>query len=76
MALGDGIRRNFAKITQAERNRFVAAVKNMHDTLQFSDGHSFFHKLEEAHEFGHRSATNPHDPAVFLLWHRQLLHTF
>jgi hypothetical protein len=74
MALGDGIRRNFAKITQVERDRFVAAVKKMHDTLQFSDGVSFFAKLEEAHEFGHGSGA-PHDPAVFLLWHRQLLHT-
>src|SRR5437867_5154389 len=76
MDLGDGIRRNFAKITQTERDRFVAAVKNMHDTLQFSDGVSFFAKLEKAHELGHVSKTSPHDPAVFLLWHRQLLHTF
>ena len=74
MALGDGIRRNFAKITQVERDRFVAAVKKMHDNLQFSDGVSFFHKLEQAHEFGHASGA-PHDPAVFLLWHRQLLQT-
>jgi hypothetical protein len=74
MALGDGVRRNFAKITQTERDKFVAAVKKMHDTLQFSDGISFWHKLEQTHEFGHASGA-PHDPAVFMVWHRQLLHT-
>ena len=76
MALGDGIRRNFAKITQAERDKFVAAVQKMHDTLQFSDGVSFIKKLEDAHKIAHTQGEIPHDPAVFIVWHRELLHIF
>ena len=76
MALGDGIRRNFAKITQAERDKFVTAVKKMHDTLQFSDGVSFFKKLEDCHKIAHTMGEIPHDPSVFIVWHRQLLNIF
>jgi hypothetical protein len=64
MALGDGIRRNFAKITEAERGLFVKAVKTMHDTLKFSDGHSFFFKLQEAHEIAHDTSTLPLSPPM------------
>ena len=64
MALGDGIRRNFAHISQAERDRFVAAVKKMHDTLTFSDGVNYFSKQEQSHELAHGSAVSPHDPRL------------
>ncbi len=78
MALGDGIRRNYAKIDQAERDRFVAAVQKMNNdpAFQFSDGISYFKKQEETHELAHGSAVSPHDPAVFLVWHRELINRF
>ncbi len=76
MALGDGIRRNFAHISQAERDRFVAAVKKMHDTLTFSDGVNYFSKQEQSHELAHGSAVSPHDPVVFMVWHRELINRF
>src|SRR5712691_1320102 len=78
MTLGDGIRRNIAKVSQAERDRFVQAVQKMHNdpAFQFSDGVGFFQKQEQTHELAHGSAVSPHDPAVFMVWHRELINRF
>ena len=70
MALGDGCAGIFAKSQAGGTNSSLQS--KMHDTLIFSDGESFFHKLEEAHELGHLK--EPARPAVFLLWHVIAVH--
>ncbi len=71
---GDGIRRNIATVTQAERDAFVAAIKKLNDgTLTYSDGRTFFQKQEWVHFAGHSLA---HAGFAFMSWHRELCNRF
>ncbi len=79
MAIGDGIRRNVATISQAERDRLRNALLALHTSRHFpgsrSDsppgGVSFWFKQDEIHQ-----ATHVHGGPAFLPWHRELCNRF
>jgi hypothetical protein len=66
VALGDGIRRNVAKISPEERNRLREAFRRI-DALRFPDGVSYWDKQDQIHQ-----ATHVHGGPAFLPWHREL----
>lgn len=67
MALGDGIRRNVAKISQEERDRLREAFKKLDATKIYPDGVSYWDKQDQIHQ-----ATHVHGGPAFLTWHREL----
>src|SRR6266487_705669 len=78
MALGDGIRRNIATVTKAERDRFRNAIIALNH--QFYPGGrgdtpvggvSYWFKQDEIHQ-----STHVHNCPAFLPWHRELLNRF
>jgi Common central domain of tyrosinase len=78
MALGDGIRRNIATVSQQERNRFRDAIIALNqrffpgDRADFPAGHvSHWFKQDEIHQ-----ATHVHGSPAFLPWHRELCNRF
>src|SRR5262245_51303371 len=78
MALGDGIRRNIASVSQQERDRFVAAIIALNSRFfpgsrtDFpAGGVSFWFKQDEIHQ-----ATHVHGGSAFLPWHRELCNRF
>ena len=50
MALGDGIRRNIAKISATERDRFIAAFRQLDMSRFFPDGVSYWDKQDQIHQ--------------------------
>jgi len=79
VALGDGIRRNVATISQEERNRLRDAIialqqrfypGNRND-VPLPGGVSFWFKQDEIHQ-----ATHVHNGPAFLPWHRELCNRF
>jgi Common central domain of tyrosinase/von Willebrand factor type A domain len=74
MALGDGIRRNIAAVTPAERtllrDAFVALSDN--PAFRYPDGVSFWDKQNEIHQATHVHAFFPARGIAFLPWHREL----
>jgi hypothetical protein len=74
---GDGIRRNIATVTQAERDAFSAAITKLNDgTLTYSDGRTFFQKQEWVHWAGHDFAHEVGGGVAFMGWHRELCNRF
>src|SRR6266852_336335 len=78
MALGDGIRRDIATVSVAERNRFRDAIIALNqrffpgDRTDFPAGHvSNWFKQDEIHQ-----ATHVHGGPAFLPWHRELCNRF
>jgi hypothetical protein len=78
MALGDGIRRNIATVSAAERNRFRDAIIALNQKFfpgsktDFPAGHvSYWFKQDEIHQ-----ATHVHGGPAFLPWHRELCNRF
>lgn len=67
MALGDGIRRNLATVSALERDRFIAAFRQLDMSKAFPDGVSYWDKQDQIHQ-----ATHVHGGAAFLPWHREL----
>ena len=72
MALGDGIRRNVATISQPERDRFVQALLVLDKTKVYPDGVSYWDKQEDIHKNAHAAGQDVHDGPAFLPWHREL----
>ena len=70
MALGDGIRRNIAHVTAAERTRFRDAIVAL-NSRYYPDGVSKWVKQDQIHE-----ATHVHGGPAFLPWHRELCNRF
>ncbi|MFK7786445.1 MAG: tyrosinase family protein [Crocinitomicaceae bacterium] len=70
MALGDGIRRNIAHVSAAERDRFINAVVQL-NSRYYPDGVSKWVKQDEIHE-----ATHVHGGPSFLPWHRELINRY
>jgi Common central domain of tyrosinase/von Willebrand factor type A domain len=74
MALGDGIRRNIASVSPAERlllrDAFVALSDN--PTFRYADGVSIWDKQNEIHQATHVHAFPPARGIAFLPWHREL----
>ncbi len=76
MALGDGIRRNIALISDAERTKYINAVLKMDTTKVFSDGITYWDKQEEIHKNGHLHGLAVHGGIEFIPWHRALCNHF
>ena len=53
MALGDGVRRDIALVSEAERNRFIDAIVKLDTTQFFPDGVSYWDKQEGIHKNSH-----------------------
>lgn len=71
MSIGNVIRRNIAKVPQAERNKFRDAVLQLNASKFFPDGVSYWDKQDKIHE-----ATHVHHGPIFLPWHRELCNRF
>lgn len=79
MILGDGIRKNIAKVSKEERNRFRDAIIKLNKNYFYqgsrSDriigGISYWFKQDEVHQ-----ATHVHGGPAFLPWHRELCNRF
>jgi len=79
MALGDGIRRNIAAVSQQERDRFRDAIIALNNAKRFpgsrtdfpAGGVSYWFKQDEIHQ-----ATHVHGTPAFLPWHRELCNRF
>lgn len=76
MAIGDGVRRDMAKVSQAERDRFIAAVLQLDTAKFFGDGVSYWDKQEEIHKDAHLAGVNVHSGPGFVPWHRELVNRF
>lgn len=76
MALGDGIRRNIASLTDAERTRYINAIVKMDTSKLFADGTTYWDKQEDIHKNGHQSGLDVHGGIEFLPWHRALINHF
>ncbi|PWU10958.1 MAG: hypothetical protein C5B51_03530, partial [Terriglobia bacterium] len=72
MALGDGIRRNVAKISQEERDLLIDAFLQLDTTKFYPDGVTFWDKQEEIHKEAHAAGQDVHGGPGFLPWHREL----
>ncbi|AKJ29456.1 tyrosinase family protein [Caldimonas brevitalea] len=73
MALGDGIRRDISKVSEAERNLFIDAIVKIDTTKFFSDGISYWDKQEEIHKNAHFSGVDVHAGPAFIPWHRVIV---
>lgn len=71
MAIGDGVRRNIAKISQAERDKFREAIRQLDMSKLFPDGVSYWDKQDQIHQ-----STHVHGGPAFLPWHRELCNRF
>lgn len=76
MALGDGIRRNIALVTDAERTRFINAIVQLDTAKFFPDGVSYWDKQEDIHKNGHQNGLDVHGGIEFIAWHRALCNHF
>src|SRR5262245_52673008 len=76
MALGDGIRRNIATVTQEERNRFRDAIVTLDKNKLYGDGVSYWDKQEDIHKNAHAGGVDVHGGPAFLPWHRELCNRF
>ena len=67
------LRKNFAKITQAERTALVNAIVALDQTpaLVYPDGVSYWDKQDQVHQ-----ATHVHRGPSFMPWHRGLVNRF
>lgn len=73
MALGDGIRRDIGKVSDEERNRFIAAIVKLDTTKFFSDGVSHWDKQEDIHKNAHFAGVDVHSGPAFIPWHRVIV---
>jgi tyrosinase-like protein len=73
VALGDGIRRNVATVSQEERNRLVKAFIALDKEKFFPDGVSYWDKQEDIHKGAHAGQADVHHGPAFLPWHREIV---
>lgn len=76
MAIGDGIRRDIALVSQAERDRLVAAILTLDTSKIYPDGVTFWDKQEDIHKNAHLSGVNVHGGPGFVPWHREIVNRF
>ena len=70
MAIGDGIRRNVAHVSAAERQRLRDAIIEL-NSRKYLDNVSKWVKQDEIHQ-----ATHVHRGPAFIPWHRELCNRF
>ena len=73
MALGDGIRRDIAKVSDEERTRFINAIVALDTTKFFPDGVSYWDKQEDIHKNAHFNGVDVHGGPAFIPWHRVIV---
>jgi Common central domain of tyrosinase len=75
MTLGDGIRRNVAKISDGQRARLRAAFIALDTDPRFvyPDGVTYWDKQEDIHKNAHAAGQDVHGGPAFLPWHRVLI---
>ncbi len=73
MALGDGVRRNIAMVSPAERDLFIDAIIKLHTDPAhvYPGGVTYWGKQDEIHQ-----ATHVHGGPAFMPWHRELCNRF
>jgi len=67
---GPTIRRNIAKVSQAERDKLRNAILEL-DRRTYPDGVSFWDKQDQIHQ-----ATHVHGGPAFIPWHRELVNRY
>ncbi|MEU6141127.1 tyrosinase family protein [Streptomyces sp. NPDC047081] len=74
MVLGDGVRRDVARVSEDERVRLREAFQQL-DTSKytFPDGVTYWDKQEEVHKGAHAAGQDVHGGPAFLPWHRELV---
>jgi hypothetical protein len=73
MALGDGIRRNIAMVSDAERTRFINAILQLDTAKFYPDGVSYWDKQEDIHKNAHFHNVDVHFGPAFTPWHRVIV---
>src|SRR6267378_5555740 len=73
MPLGDGIRRNAAKMSQAERDHVRDAFLKLDTIKVYPDGVTYWDKQEEIHKAAHAGGQDVHTGPAFTPWHRELI---
>jgi peptidoglycan hydrolase-like protein with peptidoglycan-binding domain len=68
--VGPIIRRNIAKVSQAERDKLRNAILEL-DQRSYPDGVSFWDKQDQIHQ-----ATHVHGGPAFIPWHRELVNRY
>jgi Common central domain of tyrosinase len=68
--MADGVRRNVAKISEAERDKLRDAIVAL-DGVLYPDGVSHWDKQDAIHQ-----ATHVHGGPAFVTWHRELCNRF
>lgn len=90
MALGDGVRRDIAKVPEEERRLFVAALRRLDDPTSGyaypnNHGHegadsngniAYWDMQEQIHQDGHVHGIDVHRGPGFIPWHRALINHF
>jgi hypothetical protein len=69
-AVPNRVRRNVAKVSQAERNKLRDAILGLNQS-KYQDMVSYWFKQDQIHQ-----ATHVHDGPAFLPWHRELVNRF
>jgi hypothetical protein len=72
MVLGDGIRRNVAKVSQAKRHRLRDAFIALDPTKICPDGMAYRDKQEKIHTSAYASGQDVRSGPGFLPGHREL----
>jgi hypothetical protein len=73
MAIGDGVRRDIALVSEDERNRFINAIVKLDTAKFFPDGVSYWDKQEEIHKNAHFHGVDVHFGPAFISWHRVIV---
>ena len=68
--MANAVRRNVAKVSQAERDKLRDAILAL-DGMSYPDGVSFWDKQDAIHQ-----ATHVHGGPAFVPWHRELCNRF
>ncbi|HET7397326.1 MAG TPA: tyrosinase family protein [Intrasporangium sp.] len=73
MTIGDGIRRDIALVSQAERDRLLAAFLALDTALVYPDGVTHWDKQEDIHKNAHLAGVDVHAGPGFVPWHREIV---
>jgi hypothetical protein len=88
--LGDGIRRNFATISENERTLFISAVRQLdnpasgfvypnnfgHEGADLGGNITYWDMQEQIHKDAHAHGINVHVGPAFIPWHRVIVNRF
>jgi hypothetical protein len=73
VTLGDGIRRDVATVSQAERDLLLDAFLKIDTQKAFPDGVSYWDKQEDIHKNAHFAGVDVHRGPAFIPWHRVIV---